>query len=290
MSCTTFKDDRFIWQANGTTFSVVADQTARDAISSPSAGDGAWLKNPGRYDTYNGASWDADQTAFPITDFSLSKSFDDTDTTDSESEGTSKDIITVRSEDTLSTTGIIYSGAEGISGKAIGFTFSGVSYATTDVSYTRTYDTVNCTSSEDTAPNKSFTWDRYEANGSATINIKAGTAAPVAGSQQTAEVKFDGDNVKAGGLMEITSIESAGTRGDRDVYNIDFRVIGEVTETGITDQYENEGVGGLILAPTQGYEFTKIFKESLSFTANVGGDATRTDTWRINDGYTEFTA
>jgi len=287
MACSTFKNDRFIWLDSANTLSLVADETARDGISTPASGDGAWLKDPGRYDTY-ASSWQDDQTARPITDFSLSSAFDETDTTDSETAGTAKDIISVRHEDTLTTTGVLYSSTEGISGKDLGFTFNSVDYKATDVSYTRAYDIVNCTNSTTTTTLKEFTYDRYEASGTATLIMTEGTAAPVTGSQQTGTVEFDGSNVKISGTMEIISCDHTGSRGDKNMYSISYRIIGAVTETGVTNEYEDVGAAILVIAPAHGYQFNSIFKESFSMTANVEGDATRTDTWRINGGFTEF--
>ena len=107
---------------------------------------------------------------------------------------------------------------------------------------------------------------------------------------QTLLLEFDSTNVQVTGTAIITGVDVVVSKGDKSVLSLTFKYTGAVTETGMPAEYEVEGKGLLAVDDDKGYSFPLMIKTAYTATANVSGDATVSETWRINGGSTDFSS
>jgi len=140
--------------ASTNTISVVADETARDLISTPAENDLAYLKSEDRYDSYESAAWvdnggDDYKQDFRTAD--LSEAFSVVDVTDNLTTGDGKETATVRAERSISVSAVLQNASVAVVGATgMAFVFNSVPYGVKSMNYSESYDEIDVTDSNTT--------------------------------------------------------------------------------------------------------------------------------------------
>jgi len=134
------------------TISVVADETARDALPAPADGDIAYLKSENRYDKYVTAAWvddgaDADKVA--LRSSNLDEAFTTVNITDNTTASGATETETLRAARALTLESVLRDGSDNkVVGNDLGFVFDSIAYGVRSFNLNEAYNEADVTDSD----------------------------------------------------------------------------------------------------------------------------------------------
>lgn len=271
-----------------TTFSVVADATARDALPTPASGDRAWLKDGGGMDEYTSSWGDDSDRSRAFKTMSIAKEMGVEDSTNSSTTGDIRSIIAIRADQTVSLDGApVWNGSAEVSGKLAALTFDSVEYALLTGTYTKTYDEIPCTTSKTANDVTDYDPGKFTATVDFTMARESGTAAISEGASGVLLFQIDGSTVQVTGTATVISVNEGADIDGLAEDSITLQYTTDPTETGIDD---NMGVESWFLVTQEDSMGTygTCFISSRTLSADTNGGATISESLRVKGAVTTF--